>query len=357
MARHTPLYLLLILIFIHHISFFLTPCIAVENGNLLRRYRNGPINLTENAEFYFQFEPSFNRIFLGLVIKDRSVVSSSENWLGIGIGEAFSGSMLGSDIVTAHFSADIHDTCEIIDRYVPYVANPTSTSPNVFPLPDECKESDWLLVSCSRDVDQGVMVLEVRRPLTVEDDRQDRPIAAGLNSVLHSYGAGPFAYHGPKRHSTKIKLFSFNREESSYSLNGLPSDVTNHVEVRASSYELPSTLTTVACTATRIPLEVDEQAMIVAVEPIINDESTSMIRQIILMLCSGESYAGALSSTTVCENNPAGPLGNPDADCSSFVYACKFAHLSSFKDPRLFYVSYFADFSSRFLFSTNLYQM
>lgn len=330
MSKPKTLSLLLSIVFIQHISFFLTQSDAAENGQLLRRYRNGPINLTENAQFYFQFEPSFNRIFLGLVIKDSTVVSRSENWLGIGIGEAFSGSMLGSDIVTAHFSADIHDTCKIVDRYVPYVANPTSTSPNVFPLPDECKESDWLLISCSRDVEHGVMVLEVRRPLTVEDDRQDRPIAAGLNSVLHSYGAGPFAYHGPKRHSTKIKLFSFNREESSYSLNGLPSDVTNHVEVRASSYELPSTLTTVACTSARIPLDEDEEAMIVAVEPIINDESTSMIRQIILMLCSGESYAGALSSTTACESNPAGPLGNPDAECSSFVYACKFSSPPSF---------------------------
>lgn len=343
MTKPKTFSLLLSILLIQNISFLLTPSDAAENGQLLRSYRNGPINLTENAEFYFQFEPSFNRIFLGLVIKDSSVVSSSENWLGIGIGEAFSGSMLGSDIVTAHFLADIHDTCKVVDRYVPYVANPTSSSPSVFPLPDECKESDWLLISCSRDVDQGVMVLEVRRPLTVDDDRQDRPIAAGLNSVLHSYGAGPFAYHGPKRHSTKIKLFSFNREESSYSLNGLPSDVTNHVEVRASSYELPSTLTTVACTATRIPLEVDEQAMIVAVEPIINDESTSMIRQIILMLCNDESYAGALSSTTVCESNPAGPLGNPEAGCSSFVYACKFSHRSSFTQPCSFDVSCFAD--------------
>lgn len=295
---------------------------AVETKQLTRTYRNGPINLTTHAKFYYQFEPSFNRIFLGLIINDSDVITSGENWVGLGIGEPMSGSMFGSDIVTAHFTNGMFDTCRIVDRYIPFVASPISNAPSVFPFPDECETSDWLLISCKRDMELGLMTLEVRRPLTVEDDRQDRPIPAGLNSFMHAYGAD-FGYHDARRHATRIKLFSFNREESSYSLNSLPSDVTNHIEIRATTYRVPKA-TTRACTAMRVPLKEDEKVMIVAAEPVINDESMPIIRQIVVMMCSGADYASELNETVLCDDKPAGPLGNPRANCSSFVYACKF---------------------------------
>lgn len=309
------------------IGFVFNPLHAIM---LSRVYHSGPIKLSANTTFYFDADPSTDIIHFALIVNDSDAVKlSGENWLGIGIGEPSSGSMVGADIVTAEFDDNVNDSCTITDRYVPFTASPLRNPPSLFPEPDECSESDWNLIACSRNETSGVMVLEVNRSLSVTDVRQDRTILPGLSSILGAYGK-TFEYHGANRQSAKIKLFG---DEDINELRGLPNNINGHVEIRAKSFQVPTSATTYACTSDVVPLNkviksdisiVEEPAMIIAVEPVINDEATAMVQHISLFLCSGESYASSISQTKVCNDNPYGPLGFSESGCTAMIYACTF---------------------------------
>lgn len=313
--KSTPIIILVLVIFFCQLLH-----LCIDAALLSRVYRYGPVKLTETAILYHEAKPSADVIYLALVINDSNLVTSSSNWLGIGISETTSGSMLGADIVTAHFETDVLDKCTITDRYVPFVASPLLQSPAVFPEADECSESDWKLIACVRDPKKGTMTLEVKRTLSVTDNRQDRPILSGFTSVIHAYG-DRFGYHGVNRHSTKVVLFSGENDPTPPT--GLPLDVHGHVEVRATTFRVPQSTTSRACTTIRFPLGNDSSRMIVAMEPVINDKTRSLVQHISLFLCSGEQYARD-TETRICEKEPFGPLGNVAARCSAFVYGCKF---------------------------------
>lgn len=283
---------------------------------LNRTYENGPINLTSAATLYFQVDKNLNIARFALVLNDTSVIENGPFWMGIGIGEPTSGSMLGADVLTAEMETGALDSCKITDRYVPFVAYPLTEAPGPFPLPDECEEPDWTLISCRRDPN-GSAILEIERPLTVMDEKQDRPILAGESSVLYAYG-GAFGYHGGNRYSSKVVLYTEN--DTMPSGAALPADIDGSFELRATNYTVPINRTTYACTSLALPIPSSGKRMIVAIEPLIN---IPMIHHFTLYICSGSEYARQTMKTVACGGvEPFGPVGNDNAGCSTFVFGC-----------------------------------
>lgn len=310
----------------HHISLFCLICVSklvfLCNAVVLSRvYRSGAIKLSDTTMFYHDVSPSADVAHFALLVNDSNQVTTGGNWLGIGIGETASGSMLGSDIVTAEFDPNVLDECTITDRYVPHVGTPLLQPPVVYPYADDCAESDWVLVGCMRDPVEGIMLLEVRRPLSVIDERQDRVITSGPTAILYAYG-DRFGYHGMFRGATEVTLFSDNNADAPPT--GLPKDVNGHVEVRARTFLIPPRDVTHACTSVEFQFENDAPRTIVAVEPVINDKTNTFVQHMSLFLCSGSQYASATKQSTICDDRePFGPLGNAAAECSALVYTCK----------------------------------
>lgn len=126
-------------------------------------YSSASVHLSSIATLHHDVNLTANTITLALIILDYLTLSDPDApaWVGLGIGEPSSGSMLGADIVTAEFAAGANDSCTITDRYVPWTAYPLTQPPYPFPLPDDCGISDWELVSCSTIAANGTAVLEV----------------------------------------------------------------------------------------------------------------------------------------------------------------------------------------------------
>lgn len=302
-------------------------CLCIVAGlNPTLSYNKGPIILTEKATLFYEVSPIDDMARFALIINDTSVLSDGAAWVGIGIGEPTSGSMIGADIVTAEFKSGVMDSCSIVDRYVPFVAYPWDEAPSIFPIPDDCSEPDWSLISCQRDM-SGVAVLEISRSLSVKDDKQDRAILPGNSNVLYAYG-GQFGYHGSNRHSESITLYREEEdddEDMNNDENGLPSDVDGSFELRATNYRIPAKTTTYACTTRRMPLQTDQRYMIIGAEPLLSNTTGSMVHHFTLYLCKGEEYYRQTKNTTVCEGNPfLGPVANRNASCSTLVLVCKF---------------------------------
>lgn len=305
-----------------------------------RSYRHGPITLSPSSALSFSVNIPKDRIYLGVFISDPHLLSdpsASPPWAGLGIGEPTSGSMLGADIVTIEFAPIVNTTsapssaCTLVDRYVPWTAHPLTTAPGPFPLPDDCPEPDWALVSCTHDPDSGSITFEVSRSLAIDASRQvqDRPIVSGSNPVLVAHGmlaGGAVTNHGGNRVSTRVTFFT--ADDTGFDLEpNLPPDVDGSFIVRATDYELPTRRTTYTCTSARIPLHGRwrEGRMIVAAEPVISQDSAEFVHHFVAYLCSGASYFEKTKTTKSCFGEPDavvdGPGGNPEAMCSTIVFA------------------------------------
>lgn len=308
---------------------------GVQALRLSRSYEHGPVTFDSNAALYFTVDKQNSTAYLAVKLNDSEVVTSSLNWIGVGISEPSSGSMLGADVVTAEFSAGQTDSCTFTDRYVPFYAYPliqvVGNASSAFPLPDDCQDDgSWTLISCMRSDEDGQMIFEVSRPLEAHDT-QDREIPPGLNNVIYAYGA-TFAYHGSRRRSIPVTLYN-EEETGAIGFNEdapIPDDVDGNIEVTATAYEVPSNqVTTYACTSKVVSLQPGEQRMIVAAEPIFNTTTVEMIHHFTFWLCKGREYAELIKSTVECSTGNSeisGPLGNPMALCTTFVFGCKYAH-------------------------------
>lgn len=286
--------------------------------HLKRDYQHGPINLSSVASLYYQVDKESDTAHLALVLNDSSAIGFGAFWIGIGIGEPTSGSMLGADVLTAEMNINETESCSITDRYVPFVPFPLREPPGPFPIADDCEEPDWVLVSCLRDFN-GSSILEVKRPLSVENPKQDRQILPGYSAVLYAYG-GAFGYHGANRHSAQIILY--DEDDSNSTDLHLPNDIDGFIDLRATNYSVPNSTTTYACTSVKISLPSDGNRMIVAVDPLVNN---SMVHHFTLYLCAGSEYAEQTKNTTACGSvEPYGPLANRNAMCSTFVFACTY---------------------------------
>lgn len=191
------------------VSLFVLVCASVADLTPTHNYTAEPVRLSEVAKLYHDANPKDDIVHFALIIDDPAAVTNSRNWLGIGIGEPSSGSMLGADIVTAAFEPNATSTCTLVDRHVPFAAYPIGStnggSASVFPFEDDCPDSDWKLVSCGRDVAKGHLLLEVSRPLSAVDN-QDRAILPGFSAVMFAYG-NSFGYHSSRRQSVQVVLY------------------------------------------------------------------------------------------------------------------------------------------------------
>lgn len=254
--------------------------------------------------------------------------------------------MPGSDSVTTNFLANESTTCSSIDRFVPAVAAPLANAPDpVFPLPDACATPDWTVVSCARDVDAGTMLLEVRRPISVANPKQntqDRSVSPGAASVLAAYAAGPLAYHGANRVSADIILYTTpDTTYFSAALSAeLPADVDGYFDFRFDNYTIPRRDTTYTAASFRVPRDGMNERMIVAVEPLIDEdgEGRDMVHHFLLYLCGSDEYARLTKLPVDTNEEPFGPLGNPRSGCSTLVYLCKSPPLFFLSSPASLYI-------------------
>lgn len=167
---------------------------------------NKNLKLADEATLQYRIDESSKRAFFALTVTDPNIIKDGEmTYLGLGIGRESTEVMLGSDIVTAEFqSGQANDVkCDMKDRYTPLLDGDSGPE-GTFPPEDFC-ESNWVLVNCARDVENGVLVLEVSRGLE-RGDTQDREIVSGLQHVMFAYG-NAFEYHRNRRKAVKVALF------------------------------------------------------------------------------------------------------------------------------------------------------
>jgi hypothetical protein len=293
-------------------------------------YTQGPVDLGDHAQFWFEVEFKARIAHLALKITDAASVkdAATTNWIGLGISEPTSGSMLGSDIVTGEFAAGQVDSCTIKDRYVPFAAYPLidnkNQSPAVYPSEDTCQADDsWKLVRCVRDSKTGEMVLEVTRSLDAHDT-QDRAIGPNQQSIIYAYGSS-FAYHGNARGSRQVSLYDNQGSViNQKAVQALPADVSAKQNIVASKYQIPSDDDTAyACTSIVADVGPNEKRMVVAVEALLKATSgKNLVHHLVLHACEDSEYFRGFAKTQRCgyKTEVPGPTGY--GNCSNIIYAC-----------------------------------
>jgi len=267
---------------------------AAAPASALRTY-NASAPLDESAVLSWNLTTTGVRF--GLVITDGAVVSDTASalWIGLGIGEPTSGSMLGADIVTAEMTGD--GECRLTNRHVPSVAYPIGSSVGgdaIFPVPDDtCDGADdaWTLVSCTVDGAAGTITLEVDRPLAAVNPAQDRPVVAGRNILMYAYGNG-FGYHGSRRYSTFVDLMGTGRTAVAAGLlsesGRLPSDATSSQTLRVPPYAVSPNRTDYACSSFEVDLGAGAAGrQIVAAEALIDTATAGgkLVHHFVLLSC------------------------------------------------------------------------
>ncbi|GAB0493948.1 hypothetical protein MMPV_005236 [Pyropia vietnamensis] len=243
-------------------------------------------------------------IDLALVISAPNVVTRNATalWVGFGIGDPSSGSMLGADIVTAEFpagaaaggssgsgsngsgSADGRRgrdmACALVDRHVPMVSYPLDSSVGgdaVFPVPDDCPDKEsWVLAACAVDSSAGTLTLEVSRSLAAPDPAQDRTIVAGRNILMYAYGDG-FGYHGAARQTFEVDLVKGKGKEDAilsgdlFSTGGVPADADGEVLLTMPNYAVSNNETDYGCATFELPPPPSgREVQVVAAEAVID---------------------------------------------------------------------------------------
>lgn len=206
--------------------------------------------LSDEAMLQYEVDEDKSMVSFALTITDKNIIKDGEpTFVGLGIGHTKavpSHGMYGSDIVTAEFEKgeENDDKCDVKDRYTALgsgtvVRNEMEGSGEGhehgeehghkdgsgkdgeeeeegghshggrggrLPDVDTCGERDWTLVRCARDVEKGIMVLEVERGFKGRDN-QDREIVSGMQQVLYAYG-NEFKNHGhERRNSSYVNFF------------------------------------------------------------------------------------------------------------------------------------------------------
>lgn len=313
----------------HEQQLFILCCvllIAAAQG--LSRGYDRSTSLSDKAKLHWTLHNDSRRISLALTVTDAAVLSrKGVSWIGLGVSESSSGSMLGSDIVSAEFGNDMLDNCTVADRYVPFAAYPlgesTSNASSVFPNKDDCQtDGSWRLVSCTRNPGNGTAVLEVERSLGANDD-QDRVIGPGDQAIIFAYGGSGFQRHGKERGSSRVVLYNEDGSYPKRDISPLPKDVSFTFNLQATNYSVPSAnVTTYACTSVELPLPKSGKRALVAVDPVIKSTSgKNKAHHLLLFACADTPFIRSFKQTKYCQGN--GP-GSPEARCQALLYGCKY---------------------------------
>jgi hypothetical protein len=256
--------------------------------------------------------------------------SVDSGWLGLGLGESSSGSMLGADIVTARFGPGGLPVVE--DRFVPWQAFPfapyggrlyspslpaegLATSPSLFPLLDESLggSGSWEVLSGAQE--GGCSRVVMRRAL-VTGDRNDRPFTPGATQVvLWAYGgSAAVGYHGPNRGVLSIDFGAGSALEPPAAVSCANCYT---AELRMHNYSVPVQETTYACQSFVFPGAEAGDAHAVAFYPRI--DNAEVVHHILVHSCANDSYFNlTLAQPGTCGNKDVGrsPLGT----CQTLLY-------------------------------------
>lgn len=270
--------------------------VAPAPAAALRTY-DASARLDETAILSWTLTPTAVRF--GLVVTDAALfgenASAAAAWVGLGIGEPTSGSMVGADIVTAEFGSD-PAACTLVNRHVPSVAVPLDSSTGgdaIFPEPDApCAGETWRLSACAVDAAAGTVTMEVDRPLAAANAAQDRPVVAGRNVLMYAYGDG-FGYHGGRRHGTEVDLTKSGGQAvatGGLAASGqLPADATASQLLTVPPYTISAERTDYACFSFEVELGAGPGGgrQIVAAEAVIDaaSEAGKLVHHFVLLSC------------------------------------------------------------------------
>ncbi len=300
--------------FILALSLFL--CACGTRAALTAEYdRNA--TLTDEATLFWSFDNETKMFSFGLEINTTNVSTSDPVWVGIGVGEQTSGSMLGADIVTAQFDMAVLDNCRIKNRHVPFTAFPLGSGRDtVYPVEDTCQsERSWKLMSCSRDPGAKTLTLEVRRPMEAVTD-QDRSIGVGAQPIMYAYGvAGSVGYHRSNRATKRVILVNKDGSYPKTNKLVLPDDIEETFTMQADKFLLPARRTTYACTAKKVRLT-GEKMYMVAAENIVEKHA----HHFLVYGCADNEFTRNFSETKDCFADGTGGANDPRANCSTLLH-------------------------------------
>lgn len=169
--------------------------------------------------------------------EDLTILLSSSmtamGWLGFGIGEPTSGSMLGADVVVATFDPE-NDSVQVSDRHVPWTAYPLIEGATPFPVMD--KQQDWIYMGANQTEDGNAVVM--KRKIDTGDP-QDRIVDLVQSSaVIFAYGWGQsVGYHGNNRGTTGLHFGSGGSDSETYQP---PPDADSFIDFRMPNITLSS---------------------------------------------------------------------------------------------------------------------
>ncbi|KAL6077594.1 Cytochrome b561 and DOMON domain-containing protein [Balamuthia mandrillaris] len=275
----------------------------------------GSMLLDEDSHYQVSWKLANNALTLKLS-------AQVTGWLGFGLAEQTSGSMLGADIVTAYVN-DLDGTTVAEDRHVPWAAYPLQADPMPFPELDNC--SHWEVLFGKQE--DGHTTVIVRRALDTADP-QDRPIfpSGGLQRVVYAWSASgdTVSYHSKRRGATAID----------FSLNGPthtspPEDAVSSVELLMDAYAVSDTATTqYICRSFNVTELIGPGSRnVVFMEPVVKDKH---VHHMLLHGCgNGASMSDIVAmhypGHNVCSGGPAegdmygiSPLGHKP--CMSLMF-------------------------------------
>ncbi len=291
-------------------------CACLTRADLTAEYDRNT-SLTNEATLSWSFDNETKMFSFGLEINTTNVSTTDAVWVGIGIGEQSSGSMLGADIFTAEFDKDVLNNCTTTNRHVPFTAYPIgSGNTTVFPNPDRCQsDRSWKLISCKRDTAAKTLVLEVRRPVEAVTD-QDRAIGAGSQPIMYAYGvADTVAYHHTNRATTRVMLVNRDGSYPETAEFVLPDDVVQTFTMQAGNFLLPNERTTYACVSKKLNLS-GEKMYMVAAENIIEEHA----HHFLVYGCADNEYTRSFSETKDCSADGSGGVNDPRANCTTLLH-------------------------------------
>jgi Copper type II ascorbate-dependent monooxygenase, N-terminal domain len=307
-----------------------TWCFTVHALDPTGKYSQGPVGLGDKAKLWYDVDFKAKTASLALKVADPAFVKSTAepNWIGLGVAEPSSGSMLGADIITVEFAAGQTDKCVVKDRFVPFAAFPLidskTQSPAVYPKEDTCQgDGSWNLIRCVRDPKTAEMVMEVTRPLDAHDV-QDRAIGPNQQNLIFAYGSS-FGYHGSTRGSKQISLYdSQGAVVKPTAIAPLPADVTANQSFTTTQYSVPSDDdTTYVCTSFIADLGANERRMVVAAESLLQAKSgKNLVHHLVVHACADSAYFRGFQRTQRCgyKTDTPGPAGY--GNCSNVIFAC-----------------------------------
>lgn len=228
------------------------------------------------------------------------LVSSDNRWIGFGLSEPTSGSMPGSDVVTAWL--DSNGNGQILDRYATAFATPQN---------DICQ--DWLLETTYNE--NGRIVFELVRNLKTSDT-QDRDFVSGENKVVWAIGRNSnFTYHQFRGVATII----FFGNGTNYNL---PLDAVS-MDFRMPNITVPSKKTSYICQSFSLPQVND--ASIIMIEPLINNYADKdFVHHLLVHVCE-PGINGSSTKTFWDLYKKAGecysPVGDLGTGCISILNA------------------------------------